>query len=368
MLDIIAPQRRERIPVGHCVCSGIVHKLSEMRDSANERPLFIFGAARSGTSLVSRIIDGHPEIAVPYESRIYSSFYADRHLYGDLGVAENRRRLIRDILATRAMKKWVPQVNEASAAAAVARPDFAGVMAGIVRSWIASRQDGASRWGEKSPQHVFCWREILRDFPDAQVIHVVRDGRDVAMSLKKARFGPKHYYFIARYWSNYLQVAETARAHLPDDRFFELRYEQLLTDTLPVLESVCSFLGVEFDDRMLAYHQTEALYRTDKRNLANLRKPLILTNANKWQREMRRTDLEVFESVAEQSLRKFGYEPAGVARDLSPFERRKFRVQHKLLRFWSMAKNWSGYVEGLEMLMIRLRRWLRRPLQVNHAG
>jgi hypothetical protein len=104
--------------------------------------------------------------------------------------------------------------------------DFHGIVDGLLRGWGALIGEG--RWGEKTPQHTLCWRTILSGFPNAQVIHLVRDGRDVMLSYRSAFFGPKHVYPLALRRRQYLAAAEEVRAALGEGRFVRVRYEDLV--------------------------------------------------------------------------------------------------------------------------------------------
>ena len=147
--------------------------------NTSESPIFIFGCPRSGTSLLSRLIGSHPRIAIPFESHLYNTFYPWLKYYGNLECLENRERLVDDILTTEVMRDWVPRPNRQNVISAISRYDFHGIVDSILWTWTQAQ--GKQRWGEKTPAHLFYWREILSAFPKMQVLHIVRDGRDVAL-------------------------------------------------------------------------------------------------------------------------------------------------------------------------------------------
>lgn len=323
-------------------------------------PIFLFGCPRSGTSLLSRMLGAHPRIAIPFESHFYNTFHPWLRHYGDLGISDNRERLIRDILATEVVRDWFPRPVFEHALAEVDRYDFHGIVEAIMNSWTSDV--GKERWGEKTPDHVFAWRTILEGFPDLQVIHMVRDVRDVALSWKRARFGPKHVYLLANRWVTYLQTVDEIRKELPPEQFFELRYEDLLESPEDVLRDTCRFLREEYSSGMLQYHRTDREYRTDKSNLENLRRPVMRNNAGKWVREMEPGQLRVVEAVAGPTMERFGYERRLDSPSVTPFERFRFRyLVHPPRKALAMIRNRKGHVDGLRRLGIYLRLRLRPP-------
>ncbi len=338
----------------------VINKIESIKSSSNfqqnfsDRPIFIFGSARSGTSLLSRIVGAHPKIAIPFESHLYNTFYPWVKYYGDLSLAKNRERLVDDILSTEVMKDWYPRPDRQLTLDAIDRFDFHGVVNGLMLAWTST--EGKQRWGEKTPWHIFYWREILSGFPNAQVIHIVRDGRDSALSWKQARFGPKHMYHLAARWVNYLEMIEELKTSLDEQSFFEVHYEDLLSEPELVIQKICHFLGEDFAPEMLAFNKNNAPYLTDKQNQQNLSKPILANNSGKWRTEMTAKELRIFEAVAGEMLERYGYERELAQAQISAFEVIKFKyLEHPPQKIIAMLKNRKGHIDGLKRLKIYLR-------------
>ena len=314
-------------------------------------PIFIFGSARSGTSLLSRIIGSHPNIAVPFESQLYNTFYPWLQYYGDLKVEKNRRRLVRDILSTEDLLDWTPRPDAEETLAAIEKYDFHGVVDALITEW--AKKSGKQRWGEKTPWHIFYWKEIMEGFPDMKVIHIVRDGRDSSLSWRNARFGPKHIYHLAVRWRDYLLRVDELKSQLREDMFMEVRYEDLLDEPEAITRKICDFIGEEFSEDMLAFYQGKVSYPTDKKNLSNLKQPLIRSNKNKWLKEMDDEEVRIFEAIAGDMLKNYNYECVAESPAISTREEFIIKyIVHPPKRILSMLKNFKGHREALRLWFI----------------
>ncbi|HEX5080246.1 MAG TPA: sulfotransferase [Geminicoccaceae bacterium] len=269
------------------------------------RPFFIFGSGRSGTSLLSRMLNQHPHLAVPPESHLYSTFHPWLGWYGSLALPQNRAHLVADMLASGPLRDWSPRLRPEEVLPRIDGDGFAAVVDAVMHAWAAKQ--GKRRWGEKTPRHLRNWREISGDFAASPVIHVVRDGRDVAVSMIKARFGPKSVYACARAWKEDLDQIEELENHQSPSLFYQISYEEILQDSEQALKKICNFLGEEYAPEMLSYHCNTLPYPTDARNQQNLAKPVMVENKEKWRHEMTRDDVRVFEAVAGDALARYGY-------------------------------------------------------------
>jgi Sulfotransferase family len=316
-------------------------------------PFFIFGCPRSGTSLLSTMLGSHPNLAIPYESHLYNVIYPAVGHYINLDHPRTRALLVAEILKTEHIRRWTPAPSLTKSLEAITRHDFHGIVDGLLRAWALSQ--GKSRWGEKTPQHTLCWRTILPEFERVQVIHIIRDGRDVALSYRKAFFGPKHVHALACRWQQYLAAAEETRAFMGDKDFLQVRYEDLLATPEQELRRICAFLGEEFSPVMLAYYQGYNTLRCDQRNAENLRRPVMSDNAGKWRTNLTERELRIFEALAGASLERYGYARALDRPRISGWESLSCRyLEHPPLRAYAVLKNSQAWRLALQKLRLRL--------------
>jgi hypothetical protein len=116
---------------------------------------------------------------------------------------------------------------------------------------------------------------------------------------------------------------------------------------------------------MLGFHKKGITYQTDETNKANLKKPIMENNAGKWKKQMSKTDLRIFEAVAQTKLVAYGYEPAAENPYLSQTEQCYYQyIESPSRKFCAMARNHKGHVDALIRMNMFLRLlssyWLRR--------
>jgi hypothetical protein len=300
------------------------------------------------------MLNSHPAIAVPDETKIFEAFVPLLPLYGDLRQAALLRRLVSDVLAWRWVRR-LPSVPDVEAILrSVERPTLGGVFEALLSLW--ARGQGKARWGEKTPNHLYFWPFIEAAFPQARVVHIVRDGRDVALSQVKAPFGPKTIATAAERWVRFVECIHAIGLSIGPGRYLEARYEDLLAWPRETITRILQLIGEPYDPMVLQFHVDAATAGTDSVNDANIRKPLLVGNTGKWQDGLSRRQLIVFEAIGGQALDVYGYARATAAKPMRGFERAFYRYVHQLpIKALYMARNRAGIAERLELERIRWR-------------
>ena len=131
-------------------------------------------------------------------------------------------------------------------------------------------------------------------------MHILRDGRDVALSHQTMPYGSGNIAECAEAWVRRTTTNAKMGRILGPDRYFALRYEDLILDTRPTLERLCAFLGVAFSEQMLRYGEmVDEKVPEDRRWLwPALNKPPEKSKVGRWRHEMSPTQRIVFEGIA----------------------------------------------------------------------
>jgi len=173
-------------------------------------------------------------------------------------------------------------------------------------------QYGAQRWGDKTPFYVDHIEEIAAMFPSAQFIHIIRDGRDVALSMKRAYTKSRYFYmdtyYAARLWKRRLLEASRKGRLLGTQRYIEVRYEDLVSNPEPCIRSICDYLGEEYHPSMKDPHLTASKHHHSKGIHSSTRKPPSQVSIGRWRRDMPSSDQRLFQAVAGDLLAKNKYE------------------------------------------------------------
>ncbi len=243
------------LPVSHEITSAPVvtpEPESQPIMQPSDRPIFVVGCPRSGTTLFRVMLHAHPRIALPPENQYVMPAYHRRAKFKDLSQEANRERLARWITQRQDGGFHYLQVDgEKVAREIVDSATTLGTALGIPFRAYAQKFD-KERWGDKRPAYYGFMDELDRLFPDAQFIHVVRDGRAAVASFKAKMAFPRSDDGIRGIatWIRAIDAARASGAKLGPQRYLEVRYEDFITDAEAEMRTVCTFLGEEFHPEM----------------------------------------------------------------------------------------------------------------------
>ncbi len=278
--------------------------------ASQDHPVFIVGAARSGTTLLQYMLRSHPELSLPTgESHFFIPFQQRSAQYGDLTIKPNLHRLLVDIYefkrpffeeefhGLRYDTEWLTGRLHAAGCTS-----FADVVSALFQ--LNALGEGKHRWGDKTPYYILHLDTLLEMFPNAKVVHIVRDGRDCALSMLQRKWDLKIFntYHAAYLWNRYVTAGRRFGEKRPE-RYFEFRYEDMLSEPEPVMERLCGFLGIEFSHAVINYKKTTVPGKTPL-----LTQPLKKDNTAKWKKTMPKQQVRVFEAMAGDTLSACGYE------------------------------------------------------------
>jgi hypothetical protein len=276
--------------------------------------LFIMGKGRSGTTLLQSFLNSHPNIVAPPESKFIILLSAK---FGHVkNWNEARKREFIECLYTEFffLNLWKPDkagLTEFLLSAPV-DIDYA-MMCRLVYYYMRGNKENVLLFSDKNPIYPLFYGTILKLFPDAKFIHIVRDPRDNVLSHLKT-YNVKNTMFISEQWLVTNQLIEERKKQMPD-RHFTLHYENMVADTAKAMAAVCNYLSLPYAPAMLEVNKEEAAH-TYGDNPAlfqqvhkNIVKPVSTDNVAKWKTQMSPEDIAIVQAVAgEYAKSEYGYE------------------------------------------------------------
>ncbi|MFV2064485.1 MAG: sulfotransferase [Chloroflexota bacterium] len=277
-----------------------------------EAPVFVVGVARSGTTLLASMLSSHSRLDCGQESRFFARF---RHL----GPQQQRRTLdaalwpgpATDFIASlRNQGRPIAglfdlSIDDIGAWLTQHPPSLASMLESL--TVLHAARAGKPRWVEKTPRHLLMTDTIRALWPEAAIVRIVRDPRDVALSLAGMPFAKESVV------GNLVRVDHDDRASREriesDPRAMTLRYEDLVTEPERELRRICEFIGEPYEAAMLDARQSAgnvaAVHEWWKDSVAG---PVQTSRIGRWKQEMR-PDVRCFAALHLAGyLREHGYE------------------------------------------------------------
>jgi len=286
----------------------------------------IVGAPRSGTTLLRLMLDSHPALAIPPETGFLK-------LAADLKGRDRklRERFVRALMTYPVEAPCWPdfEISEEALRTALTTITPFSIADGYRAFYrLYAGRFGKSRWGDKTPLYCMDLPTIRKVLPEARFVHIIRDGRAAALSLKRMWFSPSEKIGdLASYWRNCVLEARRAGIGRPD--YLEVRYEDLILNAEAALKTICNFIDLEYDEIMLQYYIGAPL-RLEEHKGRNLSDGTSLVTQEERIRQQQRTteppdpaqvlgwktvmsakEREEFEAVAGDLLADLGYETRG---------------------------------------------------------
>jgi hypothetical protein len=280
---------------------------------------FVVGVGRSGTTLLRLMLDAHPQLAIPPETHFVPA------LIERAGAGAGASELAELIVASRGWDDFGLSAHALHRRfAELGRPDAAPALRAFYGLCAEARDK--PRWGDKTPAYVTHMGEIAGVLAEARFVHLVRDGRDVALSRRRRGMGAgKPMTDTARLWRRRIEGARRQARRLRG-RYLELRYEDLVADAEPALRAICDLIELDYDPSMLAYHERagdrlaelgdlpavgprRARSAAERRSAHALaQSPPVTDRAGGWRKLMSAADRAEFEAEAGELLAELGYD------------------------------------------------------------
>ena len=308
-------------------------------------PVLILGVRRSGTTLLRVMLDRNSEIAVPDESYFVPQL-AHRH-----GRRPDPDAFVDDIRRLDTLREWEISPEDVRSRL---RPGLTtGEAIGAIYETYAEHQ-GKARWGDKTPMYMQHLPLLEALFPDARFVHLIRDGRDTAISFLAMPEGivtqswahPRSLQDFACEWRVEVEAARQLGGRVGPRRYVEVRYEDLVAEPERELRGICMFAELPWEPGMLDYAGNVDVSR--KPHQQRLAQPPT-RGVRDWRRDLPSEHVDLFESVAGDLLRELGYETR--LADAPTLSGRA-----RLLRYRALITAWNATAYGLQRSPV----WRRR--------
>ncbi len=297
---------------------------------------FVLGAGRSGTTMLRLMLDSHSRLAIPPETGFAEEI--ERRMSDGTPLADAALGAISD--CHNGASFGLSRIDLAQAFADLPPGDRSGGGVGLAlrafyRLYAARR--GKPRWGDKTPIHTGHVARLARHLPEARFIHLIRDGRDVAASIRDLWFAPsRDPAALARWWRETIETARRQASGLPPGRYFEVRYEDLVSHPRRELERICAWIELPFEAGMLEFHTRAAerlaelrtvqepdgrlvIEEEERRRIHALTlEPPALERIGRFRRLLAEREIAAFEAEAGDFLETLGYPLEAVDRPTAP--------------------------------------------------
>jgi hypothetical protein len=280
----------------------------------NNAPIFILGVPRSGTTLLAAMLAAHSRISCGPETHFFRKLASV-----DVEKLVSRSNWPQEALAfvcsiqhtsyseaqsVPLLQKYCLVAEQIDAYLREKEPSIPNILASVTEQYMQAM--GKSRWAEKTPDHLLCLRQVRQHFPDSPIIRIIRDPRDVAISLTKVPWGAMSYLEALLLWKRMDEASDSF--FQTDPLSYTLQYERLITAPEDELTRLCRFIGEEFEPGMLDTSVTGK--QLNARRVPwkeKVSQPIDPNHRAIWKSQLSRQDNQLAEAILGGRLQALGY-------------------------------------------------------------
>ena len=305
-------------------------------EDASAPPFFIVGNDRSGTTMLRLILD-RSSVAIPPESMFLVDFEHVRQA-GGLGDPDAAAAFMRRVWEHPRVRLWGIEGDPPAVPPGLTHEEaYRFAVEAPFRAYAELNEK--ERWADKTPLYLAHVGTLAEIWPEARFVVLVRDGRDVALSLLGVPFGPNNVWAAARFWARGIDLG-TEAADRFGDRVLTVRYEDVVDEPAAQVKRLCEFLGLDYEHDLLAIEHTDSakVLKDQAGWFTNVWAGINSTAVGKWRREMSPDDQRVFDQVAGAQLERMGYERRPAEGTLSSREVARYRTHDAAMKGVNFVK------------------------------
>lgn len=272
---------------------------------------FLICSERSGSNLITKIMNAHPDICGPSPSHIMETFSTNLFKYGDIKKDENWNVLVKDVsdMMNNSLGVWKCTFNEKMIKDGVKSRSLSDIYRFIYES--EARLHNKNRVFVKN-NHIYNYlAHITAYFTDSKFVYMTRDPRDMALVWREAASAAGGIKEGSRKWKVDQSESIKAYGYLKDlGRIHLLRFEDLLSNTEEELIKICDFLGVKYTPQMLEFYKLDHVIENSNRlpSWKDTKCPIIKDNFARYKTELNEMEIRFIESLCSEEMDFLGYE------------------------------------------------------------
>ncbi|MFZ5773246.1 MAG: sulfotransferase family protein [Thermodesulfobacteriota bacterium] len=296
-----------------------------MMSDQQPEAIFIVGNSRSGTTLMSKILNNHPAVFAFHELHFYERLWTPESEKKGF-TPDDAFHLGAQLICIQREQQRDPQFVDAC------YEEAKGMLSGtgggslnspaVYRNFLRYETKKQGKWiaCEQTPRNVFYLQEILRQFAHVRIINMVRDPRDVLLSQKNKwkgkeapfkerlrRWANYHPFLLSKMWNG----AQRAAAKFADNSsVLTVRFEDLLSEPQTTVRNICHFLGLEYDSAMLDVSASRSPSR-EKEELEASQGGISTKPIGRWMKRLAKMDVYWCESINGEAMKRYGYKLSG---------------------------------------------------------
>jgi len=315
--------------------------------TSNFNPVFIVGPQRAGTTMLAAMLDRHSRISIPPETLFFHSFII---YYEDNKSTDSREEMVRLALAYRRIADLQLREDEVLEHFSQYEKNLKNLFRSILETY--TKKQGKIRAGEKTPAHLLYVPQLLKLYPEAKVVCIIRDGRDAVRSLLRTHWAqpnnPRRFGLLCCQWNDWVQLALNYSKKFSSQQYILVKYEDIVRDPENQLRQICDFVDENFEPMQLNPSLKSATIperETEWKGKANA--GIDRSRLQAWRREAPQQQLWEMNCRMKKALKNAGY---------NDIELKGCPLQQKILLHIKKVPYYK-WVRPISILCLRLLRF-----------